>query len=502
VAPHATYLFKHALLQDVAYGTLLREPRRILHGRIAKIIESLFSEIAESQPELLARHCTEAGFIEKAASLWGKAGKRSVDRSAFVEAAAQLTRALDQIASLPGTPSLRREHINLQVALIRALGPSKGFPAPETKAAIEQARLLIEHAEARGERPEDPLLFFSVLYHSWLAIYTAFDGDAMFELAGQFLSLAEKQGATVPLMIGHRIMGSSLLETGYIGQCREQINQAIALYDPAEHRPLVTRFVPDTRVICLSARSRALWLLGYPEAAVADRDNALTDARQIGHATTLMSALFYGWWTHIFCGNYTAAKAATEELIALADEKGGTMAYQVLGMMAQGCLFALTGKPADAVPLITSGCDAYRSSPATFPLPFFLSYLARACAQLGQFDEAWRCVGEAVALVEKTKERWFEAEVHRVAGEIAFKSPEPDRAKAETYFERALAVARQQQAKSWELRAVMSIARLWRDHGERDEARDLLAPVYGWFTEGFDTLDLKEAKKLLDELAG
>ena len=256
VPPHATYLFKHALVQDAAYGTLLREPRRALHARIAETLESQFAEIAENQPELLARHCTEAGLIEKAAGLWGKAGQRSLERSALVEAAEQLTRALDQIAALPATPALRREQIKLQVALITPLIHVKGYAAPETKAAVERARLLIEQAEALGEPPEDPLLLFSVLYGFWVANNVAFNGDVMRELAAQFLALAEKQGATVPLMIGHRLMGISLMLTGDIAQGRAHLDQAIALYDPAEHRPLATRFGQDIRVAILSFRSR------------------------------------------------------------------------------------------------------------------------------------------------------------------------------------------------------------------------------------------------------
>ena len=292
VPPHATYLFKHALVQDAAYGTLLREPRRALHARIAETLESQFAEIAENQPELLARHCTEAGLIEKAAGLWGKAGQRSLARSALVEAAEQLTRALDQIATLPATPALRREQIKLQVALITPLMHVKGYAAPETKAAAERARLLIEQAEALGEPPEDPLLLFSVLYGFWVANFVAFNGDVMRELAAQFLALAEKQGATVPLMIGHRLMGISLLHTGDIAEGRAHFDQAIALYDPAEHRPLATRFGQDVRVAILSYRSLALWLLGYPEAALADAEHALKDAREIGQAATLMYALY------------------------------------------------------------------------------------------------------------------------------------------------------------------------------------------------------------------
>ena len=205
--PNAKYLFKHALVQDAAYGTLLREPRRALHARIAETLETQFADAAENQPELLARHCTEAGLIDKAANLWGKAGLRSLERSALVEAAEHLSQALAQIAILPATPARRREQIKLQVALITPLIHVKGYAAPETKTAAKRARLLIEQAEALGEPPEDPLLLFSVLYGFWVASFVAFNGDEMRELAAQFFALAEKQGSTVPLMIGHRITG-------------------------------------------------------------------------------------------------------------------------------------------------------------------------------------------------------------------------------------------------------------------------------------------------------
>jgi predicted ATPase len=499
VPPHATYLFKHALVQDAAYGTLLREPRRALHARIAETLESQFADLAESQPEVLARHCTEAGLIEKAAGLWGKAGQRSLARSALVEAVEQFTRALGQIATLSGTPALRREQIRLQVALITPLIHVKGYAAPKTKAAVEQARLLIEQAEALGEPPEDPLLLFSVLYGFWAANYVASNGDAIRELAAQFLALADKQGATVPRMIGHRLMASSLVHTGDLAEGRAHYDRAIVLYDPAVHRPLATRFGQDVRVVTLSQRSLALWSLGYPEAALADIEEALKDAREIGQATTLMYALLVAQMTRTFCGHYAAADALFGELIALVDEIGSAY-WKAFGTAVRGCGLALSGKVSDAVQMISFGVAAWRSTGATLLLPWYLSNLARAYAELDQFDNAWRCISEATRAIETTKESWWESEVHHTAGEIALKSPEPDAAKAEAYFEHALAVARAQQAKSWELRAAMSMARLRRDQGKRNEGRDLLAPVYGWFTEGFDTLDLKEAKAPLDEL--
>jgi class 3 adenylate cyclase len=499
VPPHATYLFKHALVQDAAYGTLLREPRRALHARIAETLEGQFAEIAANQPELLARHCAEAGLIEKAAGLWAKAGQRSLERSALFEAVELLTRALAQIAGLPATSVLRREQIELQVALIAPLLHVKGYAAPETKAAAEHARLLIEQADALGEPPEDPLLLFSVLYGFWVANFVTFNGDVVRNLAAQFLALAEKNGATVPLMIGHRLMGSSLLLTGDIAEGRTHYDRAIALYDPAEHRPLATRFGQDVRVAILCYRSLALWHLGYPEAAVADSDKAVSDAREIGQAATLMYVLSHAAWTRILCGNYATANTFLDEFIALADEKGAAI-WKAAGMMFRGWIFVVTGKASDAIRIITAGINAWRSTGSTGLVPVHLPNLAKAYAELGQFDDAWRCVNEMLAAIETTKERWWEAELHRVAGEIALLSPDRDTAKAEGYFERALAIARKQQAKSWQLRAAMSMARLWRDQGKQQQASELLAPVYAWFTEGFATLDLKEARALLETL--
>ena len=362
------------------------------------------------------------------------------------------------------------------------------------------ARLLIEQSEALGQPPEDPLLLFTVLYSFWVADFVRFNGDAMRELAAKFLTLAEKQGGSAPLMIGHRLMGASLVLTGDITEGRSHYDQALALYDPAEHRSLAMRFAQDIRMAILSYRSQALWLLGYPEAALADTKDALSDAREIGQAATLMYALHMAAYTVIFCGDYVAAEKHSEELTALGHEKA-TPIWKALGIMHQGWILSLTGKASEAVSTITSGLDGFRSTGATQFAPLYLSYLAKAHAELGQFDDAWRCVGEATNQVKSTKETWHESEVDRVAGEIALMSPEADTAKAQGYFDRALTVARQQQAKSWELRAAMSMARLWRDQGKREEARELLAPVYGWFTEGFDTLDLKEAKALLDELS-
>jgi class 3 adenylate cyclase/predicted ATPase len=496
--PHANYLFKHALVQDVAYSTLLREPRRALHARIAKTLESQFPEIAESQPELLARHYTKADLIEKSARLWGKAGQRSQERSALAEAAEQLSQALAQIATLPSTSDLRREQIILRVALLNTLMHVKGYGAPETKAAVAQVRALIEQAERLGEPPDDPSLLLSALFGQWIVNFINFNGDVARELAARFLALGEKQGAAVPLMIGHRTMASTLAFTGDLVDAKAHYNEALALYRPAEHRRLMTRFGQDLRVTCLAFRSMASWLLGYPDAALNDAECALMEARQIEHAATLMFTLNFPILINTYCGNYHAANGRLKELVVLAEEKGAPF-RKAEGVLRRGYILTLTGA-ANAVEIVTAGIDLWRSAGSTIFTPEHEFMLAIAHADSGQFDDAWRCIGEAMTVMQATKERWCEAEAHRVAGEIALQSPQRDEAKAQAHFEHSLTIARAQQAKSWELRTATSLARLFSDQGKRQTARDLLAPIYDWFTEGFDTSDLRKARTLLGEL--
>jgi predicted ATPase len=300
-------------------------------------------------------------------------------------------------------------------------------------------------------------------------------------------------------MVGHRLLATSLFSTGDLSKGHTHFNQALALYDPAAHRSLATRFGQDVRVTILCFRSLPEWALGYSEAALADADHAIGDARDIGQASSLMVAFSVSSMTNVLCGKHTKASALSDELASLAEEKGAAL-WQAWAMMIRGCVLALTGKSSNAVNEITAGYTKYRSTGSTLWSPFWLIHLTRAYMDLGQLTDAWRHIGDATTAIKTTKETWCEAEVNRIAGEIALKPATPEVAKAQAYFERALAVAREQQAKSWELRAAMSMSRLWRDQGKRDAARDLLAPVYGWFTEGFDTLDLKEAKALLDEL--
>jgi predicted ATPase len=402
---------------------------------------------------------------------------------------------------LSSTPVLRGEQIKLQIALVNVLMHIKGYAAPEPKAAVEHARQFIERAEALGEPPEDPLLLFSVLYGVWAANYVAFNGDVTRELASQFVALAEKRQEIAPLMIGHRLVGNSLMLTGDIPRGRTHYDQAFALYDPAKHRQLATRFGQDVGVSIFVYRALAHWMLGYPETALADADHALEAARENGQAGTLMYAQFHTSLTNVLCAKCTAANAQSDEVIRLADEKGAAL-WKALATMQKGSVLAMSGEAPKGIQMITSGITTYQSTGSRVYLPIFLLNLSTAHDELGQFDDAWRWISEAITAVETTNERWYEAEINRMRGEIALKLPQLGSSQAEAYFERALAVAREQQAKSWELRAAMSMAKLWCDQGKRDQARYLLAPVYGWFTEGFATRELKEAKGLLDTLAG
>jgi predicted ATPase len=328
----------------------------------------------------------------------------------------------------------------------------------------------------------------------------AFNGNVLRQLAAEFLEFAEKQGTTPLLLEAHRWVGICLLYLGDIVESLPHFERTIELYDPAEHRSLAARFGQDAEAHVLCYHSWGLWLLGYPKAALVDARRAVCGARGIGQAGTLMTVLALTVFPYVFCGDDAAALAQLDELAGLADEKG-SLYWKAFAMWLQGWLLTLAGKAPEAVHMLTSGIAAFRSTGAALFAPTQFSCLATAYAKAGQFDDARRSISDAMKAIETSKETWFEAEANRVAGEIALKSSEPDSANAETYFERALAVARRQQAKSWELRAAMSMARLWRDQGKRQQARELLAPVYGRFTEGFDTLDLREARALLDALA-
>ena len=495
-APDATYLFNHALVQDAAYGTLLRDTRRALHARIAESIEQEFPDVAERQPEVVARHLTEAGLTEKATTLWSKAGRRALAQSALKEAAEQLARALRLLDTLPATSERRREQIKLQIELSNALIHTKGHASPETKASFEKARLLIADSEKRGETPDDPLLLFSVLYGFWVVNRMAFNGTVACELAEQFVDLAQKQSGTAPRMIGHMMCGISLVLVGMPSEGRKHLDEAIVLYDPAQHRPLATRFGHDVRMTAYCWRALALWLLGYPDSAAADMERALADADEIGHAASSMFALSHVALAHTFQRDHAKAEELAGRLVAIGEEKG-SLYWKSYGLMLQGWLLTQAGRASDAIAVGAAAVAAIRSTGATAYAPWYMSYMASAYAKLGQFDDAWRCITDAINAAEETGERWCDSEIFRIAADVALMSPNPDQAKIDCYLDRALSTAREQQAASLELRAATSMARVQHKQGNEVGASNLVALALGRFTEGFGSPDLIEARSLL-----
>jgi predicted ATPase len=300
-------------------------------------------------------------------------------------------------------------------------------------------------------------------------------------------------------MIGHMMLGISLVLVGRISKGRTHLDQAIALYEPAQHRALATRFGHDVRMTAFCWRAFALWLLGYPDAAADDLQGGLDDARDVEHAATSMFALSHVALAHTFRRDLPAAEALANELVALGNEKG-SLYWKSYGLMLQGWLLVHAGRASDAIDVGTAAVAAIRSTGATAYAPWYLSYLASAYAKLGRLDEAWRCISDALSASETTGERWCDAETYRIAADIALTSPDSDPARIDAYLDRALCVAREQGAASLELRAAISLARLWHNRGRRLDALNLLAPVFERFTEGFQTTDLVEAKSLLESL--
>jgi predicted ATPase len=377
---------------------------------------------------------------------------------------------------------------------------TKGYAAPETKSALDRARALVAQAEAIGEPPDDPLLLLSVLHGFWVASHVAFNGRAVRELAVDFMALAQKRGTTFPLVLGHRLMGTSLLYLGEIAQGREHLDRALSLYDPAEHRLLATRFGHDVGAAVLANRPLALWLLGYPDDALKDAAQAIRLARDIAQTGTFLYTSTRIAWLNLLIGDYVAAAAQIQELMVAAADVEGSY-WTAAGVMLQGSLLALSDKGGPAIEMITSGIGASRLTGWNLlRMPWYLSCLTKAHIGLGQIDEAKRCLEEAFSAMAATKEAWQEADLHRLAGDLALMSPKPDRLAAEAHYRQALVVAREQKAKFWELGAATSLARLWLAHRKRRQAFDLLKPVRGSFAVDANFLACREADALLAEL--
>ncbi len=490
IPPNSFYSFKHALVQDAAHGSLLRKARQQLHARIAEALESHSPEIIESQPELLAQHYAAAGLVEKSVACWSKAGHRSAARSAMAEAAAQLQNGLDQLALLPDDLERQRRELEFRSALGGVLQAAKGYAAPETGRAHARARELWEQLGSPSEFLQVPL--GQSVYHSVRG-----DLDLALRLADDLLRLSRQRNDFSGLVLGHASSGRNLMYVGRFASSRSHLEEALALYDPISNRSLGNQFGSDAYVNSQAYLGFVLFCLGYPDQALAQIDAAIAEARRLGHRPSLALTLTFAARLHSLGGENTALDERTAQLIAVATEQGFPF-WRAMGAIYRGWVKVKNGNVTEGIFLLRSGSTAYRATGAELYMPHFVALLAGAFEIAGQVEEAVILLDDALQIVERTGERWFAAELNRHKGQLLLRQGHSGG--AEELYRKALGIAEEQGAKLWELRAAASLARLWYDQGRRTEANDLLTPVYGWFTEGFDTPDLKEARAVLAEL--
>jgi predicted ATPase/class 3 adenylate cyclase len=493
--PDAAYMFKHGLVQDAAYGTLLKRRRQELHSHIARVYEDRFPTQTELQPEMMARHCTEAGLTGKAIDYWDKAGQRAARSGAMAEAIADFTKALGLLAGFAEGPQRDRRELALRLALARILLMAKGWASPEMGDAYLRARELSRRV---GEKPEvvAALIGLYALRTNRAEIASANDvGDELFCLAEQ----RYRSDRTVK-MLGHRITANGLMFQADFAASLMHYHSALDLYDPVAQRG--EGITPtDSRVLIRGFIGWILLFQGYADRALRESEQALCEAREYPQSYTLAFALHVNCLFRQVRDDRQELSDRSAELVALATEQGFPH-FLATGTFFRGwARFAAGEATDDAVSEMQRGLAAKQATGAEIKVPYYLGLLAAAHMQRGRAPEALRLLAEAFARVERTGERWFEAELNRIHGEVLIALSRDRADDAEAAFRHGLAIAQAQGAKWWEHRTAASLARLWRDQGKRKQACDLLAPIYGWFSEGFDTRDLKEAKALLDELA-
>jgi predicted ATPase len=488
--PRATYRFKHALIQEAAYASLLKSTRQRVHQQIVQLCEARFPEVVATQPEVVARHCTAAGQDEAAIRYWQRAGQRALQGSAHAEAIAHLRQSLAVLTTLPETPERLHQELDLQVALGSALLATQGNAAPEVERAYTRARELCEQL---GDIPQ----LFPVL--RGLVQYYLNRGDLQTtsRLGEQLLRLAQTQPDPAHLLLAHYQMGNVLFFRGEPAAAQTHHAQALALYTPQVHRALAVRYGGDLGVMSSGNLARELWQLGFPDQALQHSQAARTLAEEVSHPYSLAQALVSGAIVHQWRREVLAAHAQAAAAMTLTTERGFAE-WLARGTVLHGWALAMQGEA--GLTEMRQGLAAERATGAALFQPYFLGLLAEAYGAGGHPDEGLEVLAEALAVMDTTEARFYAAELYRLKGALLLQQAVPDAAQAEACFHQALDIACHQQAKSFELRAATSLARLWQSQAKRQEAYDLLAPVYHWFTEGFDTADLQEAKTLLDQL--
>ncbi|MBI3801073.1 MAG: hypothetical protein HY268_29385, partial [Deltaproteobacteria bacterium] len=477
-----------------------------------QVLEERFPEIKETQPELLAHHYTEAGLIAQAIPYWQSAGQRAIQRSANREAISHLSKALELLKTLPDIPERAPQELMLQLTLGVPLMATKGWAAPDVEKAVSRARELCRQL---GETPQ----LFPVLRGLWPFRLMRAEYQMANELGQQGLRLAQSVQDPALLLEAYLMLGMTSLFLGDLIPAREYLEHSIALYNPQQHHAHAFVYGFDPGITGLSYLTLVLWCLGYPDQALKKSQETLALARQLSHPFSLCMALINTAMFRKSCWNGQAVQEQAEEVIAISTEHGFAE-WLTMGDIFRGWALAEQGQVQEGISQLRRGLTAYRGPiGAESVVPWSLSFLAEAYDKGEQVEEGLDALAEALGMMQRTGEGAEEAEVYRLQGQLTLKqsgvrSPASDvpntqhptpstpaEAEAEACFLKAIEVARRQQAKSWELRAAMSLSRLWQQQGKQTAARQMLVETYGWFSEGFDTKDLKEAKALLSELA-
>jgi predicted ATPase len=493
----ARYFFKHALIQDTAYQSLLKSTRQQYHRQIAQVLAERFPHTQETEPELLAYHYTEANLIERAILYWQKAGEMASERSASIEAISHLTKGLALLQLLPDTAARARHELTLQMALGVPLMATRGYAAPDVERAYARAQALCQQI---GDTPQTfPVLWGLAQFYLVRAEY----GTAR-DLGEQLLRLANRRQDPALLLEAHRLLGGVLYLLGELTSARAHLEQGMGLYDRQQHRSHTFLYGHDPAVVCLSIVALALWHLGYPAQALQRVHEALTLAQELDHPFSLVWALAYTALLHQDRREGQLAQQWTEAAISICEEQGFAL-WLAAGTYVRGWALAEQCQGEEGIAQIRQGISAYRGTGAELAICSQLGFLAEAYEKVRQTEEGLSVLAEALMLVNRTGECHYKAELYRLKGTLTLQSqvqdPKSQAQEAEECFHKTIEIARQQQAKSFELRASTSLACLWQQQGKREEAHELLFEIYNWFTEGFDTKDLQEATALLQELS-
>jgi predicted ATPase len=468
--------------------------RQDLHRRIAEALEARFSSLIEAQPEIAAHHFGEGLDTGKAVAYWHRAGQVSVTKSAVREADTQLRRGLDLLRSLPESDERKRRELDFHITLTAALMGARGYADPEIAALLERSQQLVTETGGLGSA-----LHFSVLYGIWVVAYVGGNAKRLLDLAREFQSLAESQTTSGPCLIGHRILGASLMVVGNYREALPHLTLAASLYQPNEHREFAFRYGQDVGATALCYLAWALWHNGFLAQATLTADRAIGHAREFGHSHTLVYTLWHAATVSLLARDAVRVAALANEVVAISDEHGFAM-WLAYGNIFAGWAAARRGEVAAGTGRMRAGIAAAAATGARLFDPLFLGLLAEGLALAGNATEALAQLDAAVTAAARTGNAAALADLRRLRGIVLQSRGSANDDGAESAFTQAIAEARRQGSRFYELRAATSLARLWRDQGRAAEARDLLAPIYGWFTEGFDTPDLKEATVLLDEL--